>query len=667
MFFFRGFCAVQRLFLRAGAAALILLPLTGHASFFETQAAQLKIWEQEISYRPYTDNADFETVSRTSEGWIRQSDTPFATPSGPFQLWARVDLPNVEKPRRVLLDTSPWDRVEFFIVRDGKLVSREIAGTLVPPAQRTFTVTMTPLFSHSGFVPVELLLGTHNTVFARLSTSQKFRPIKWLRFYLWDAEQVLANEREDRIFQGVFFGLMLALLIYNLAVFVALREPSFIYYVLLLGGTVLIWASLYGLTSEYLWPNHPAVEFYLLWLVTGPTVFSAVYFLRHYIETRRTVPLGDVILRWIAIAALAVTPFSLLIARYDALVALEILAAPVFACFWVAVAVTLIALRRGHPAAPIFLAAIACSITGAMIQSAETAQWIPASDFTARSAQLGTIGLGIILSIGLGFRFRHMRDELAGQKVAEAERQSAHEREKRELIERQSHDLEAKVRERTAELAVAREKSEALLANILPQAIIDELQKNGTTEPRRHEEVSILFSDLCGFTEAVAAIPPKRLVQELDELFRAFDEISAEHGLEKIKTISDAYMAASGLPLPTADHAVRCVRAGLALTQFIRHRNDTSAIKWDLRVGIHSGAVVAGIVGKNKYAYDVWGDTVNLASRIESASERNCVNISAYTYDLVRDEFECEYRTKLVAKGKGEIDMYFVQRAKNGD
>jgi class 3 adenylate cyclase len=151
-------------------------------------------------------------------------------------------------------------------------------------------------------------------------------------------------------------------------------------------------------------------------------------------------------------------------------------------------------------------------------------------------------------------------------------------------------------------------------------------------------------------------------VQELNEIFRGFDDIVADHRLEKIKTIGDAYMAASGLPVSAKDHAIQCVRAGLALARFIEERNRTAAMKWGLRVGVHSGTVVAGVVGKHKYAYDVWGDTVNIASRLESAGEVNRVNISAYTFDLVQDRFECEYRGKIIAKGKGELDMYFVIR-----
>ncbi len=285
-------------------------------------------------------------------------------------------------------------------------------------------------------------------------------------------------------------------------------------------------------------------------------------------------------------------------------------------------------------------------------------QYLP----TIHASQLGSAVTGTMLSMGLGFRLRHTRKALAEKQIEEALTQSRHERERRELIEEHNRGLEAKVVERTAELVASQQQSDALLANILPKAIIAELKANGVSEPRRHEETSILFTDFSGFTQAVSTIPAKRLVQELDEIFRGFDDIVTSHGLEKIKTIGDAYMIASGLPDASADHAVRCVRAGLALTRFIEERNQTAAMKWGLRVGVHSGAVVAGIVGKNKYVYDVWGDTVNIANRMESGGEVNKVNISAYTYDLVRDHFDCEYRGKMAAKGKGEIDMYFVLR-----
>ncbi|MCX7166385.1 MAG: adenylate/guanylate cyclase domain-containing protein [Rhodocyclales bacterium] len=210
------------------------------------------------------------------------------------------------------------------------------------------------------------------------------------------------------------------------------------------------------------------------------------------------------------------------------------------------------------------------------------------------------------------------------------------------------------------DVAVEHERSERLLLNILPAELAQELSATGSARPARHESVTILFTDFSGFTQVASSMPAERMVAELNEIFAAFDDITDACGVEKIKTIGDAYMAAAGLPKPCADHAQRCVRAGLDMLAYLENRNRTAAFKWALRVGIHSGPVVAGVVGKRKYAFDIWGDTVNVASRMESSGEIGRVNVSAYTFDLIREEFDCEYRGKLDAKGKGQIDMYFV-------
>ena len=211
------------------------------------------------------------------------------------------------------------------------------------------------------------------------------------------------------------------------------------------------------------------------------------------------------------------------------------------------------------------------------------------------------------------------------------------------------------------DVAVEHEHSERLLLNILPAELAKELSATGVARPARYDSATILFTDFSGFTQVASAMPADRMVAELNEIFGAFDDICDELGVEKIKTIGDAYMAAAGLPKPCADHAQRCVRAGLRMLDFLERRNRTSAFKWSLRVGVHSGPVVTGVVGKRKYAFDVWGDTVNIASRMESAGEPGRVNVSAYAYDLIRTEFDCEYRGKVDAKGKGQIDMYFVK------
>ena len=214
--------------------------------------------------------------------------------------------------------------------------------------------------------------------------------------------------------------------------------------------------------------------------------------------------------------------------------------------------------------------------------------------------------------------------------------------------------------ERNRLLGEEKVRARELLHNILPLEIARELSESGKVRPLRNEAVSILFTDFKGFTQTSATMPPGRIVEELNDIFGAFDDICHECGIEKIKTIGDAFMAVGGLPRSCDDHAQRCVKAALRMAQFLDQRNSEAAFKWALRIGIHSGPVVSGVVGKRKYTYDVWGDTVNVAARMESAGEPGRVNISAYSYDLIRADFKCEYRGKIEAKGKGQIDMYFV-------
>ncbi len=232
--------------------------------------------------------------------------------------------------------------------------------------------------------------------------------------------------------------------------------------------------------------------------------------------------------------------------------------------------------------------------------------------------------------------------------------------EKNHLLEQQNNKLEQMVQARTEELRLEKEKTESLLHNILPLEVAKELLETGKASPARYDEVSILFSDFKNFTNIVATIPTKKLIFELNEIFSEFDDIMEAEGIEKIQTVGDAYLAASGLPKELDDHAVRCVRAAQKMIAFLEERNKSNAIKWEVRIGIHSGPISAGVVGKKKFAYDIFGDTINTASRIESAGEAGKINLSAYTYDLVKEHFSCEYRGKLSAKGKGDLDMYFV-------
>jgi class 3 adenylate cyclase len=213
-----------------------------------------------------------------------------------------------------------------------------------------------------------------------------------------------------------------------------------------------------------------------------------------------------------------------------------------------------------------------------------------------------------------------------------------------------------------------KEKSDSLLRNILPEETAEELKEKGSSKARRFEVVSVLFTDFKGFTRMAEILSPDELVAEVDHCFKAFDNIISNYNIEKIKTIGDAYMCAGGLPVANKTNPVDVVNAALDIRAFMLKLKESREKKdqpyFEIRIGVHTGPVVAGIVGIKKFQYDIWGDTVNIASRMESSGETGEVNISGNTYNLVKDKFECVHRGKIEAKNKGAVDMYFVKGKK---
>lgn len=210
-------------------------------------------------------------------------------------------------------------------------------------------------------------------------------------------------------------------------------------------------------------------------------------------------------------------------------------------------------------------------------------------------------------------------------------------------------------------IAKEKKKSEDLLLNILPQEVAQELKEKGKSDAKYYDEVSVLFTDFVNFTATSEKIGVQELLEELNICFTEFDNIMGRHGLEKIKTIGDAYLAVSGLPTESKEHAKNAIKASQDILDFIEERKKVSPHALDLRIGIHSGHVIAGIVGVKKFAYDIWGDTVNTAARMEQNGEKGKINISKNTFELVKDDFHTTHRGKISVKGKGELDMYFVE------
>ncbi len=296
-------------------------------------------------------------------------------------------------------------------------------------------------------------------------------------------------------------------------------------------------------------------------------------------------------------------------------------------------------------------------------------------------AACAILSIPFSMSVYLSWQFAAINKDLKTQ-LQQVELLSARtieqEQERKRILESQKENLEQEVASRTAEVTAQKEKiekqhddlktekkkSDDLLLNILPEEIAEELKQTGHSEARYFDEVTVLFTDFVDFTKASETMKPGELVNELNTCFKAFDEIISARGIEKIKTIGDAYLAVCGLPLPQPNHAEQVVAAAMEIIQYMEDRRSVKADSFEIRIGIHSGPVVAGIIGVKKFAYDIWGDTVNTAARIEQNSVPGKINISQSVYDLLKDKFECTFRGEIEAKNKGGLNMYFVDGRK---
>lgn len=256
--------------------------------------------------------------------------------------------------------------------------------------------------------------------------------------------------------------------------------------------------------------------------------------------------------------------------------------------------------------------------------------------------------LAVIIAVLIGILFWSKRKE---NKVLSG---------KNKEIEYQHREIEIK----NKKLAEEKGKTDSLLLNILPQETADELKSTGKALPKVYDNVSVLFTDFSGFTSLTEKMDPRLVLNNLELMFTRFDDIASENDMERIKTIGDGYMCAGGLPLENKTHPIDAVRTGLkyltALEEFNVDQKELGKPEWKLRVGINSGKVVAGVIGKRKFAYDIWGDTVNLASRAESHGILNKVNITENTYLEIKDVFDCEYRGEVDVKNIGKVKMYIV-------
>ncbi|GAA4466622.1 hypothetical protein GCM10023093_20990 [Nemorincola caseinilytica] len=445
-----------------------------------------------------------------------------------------------------------------------------------------------------------------------------------------------------------FIGFALLLALYHLFLFFSIRNLPYLYYTGYVVSYGLFMAHLNGSAFLYLWPSHPEWNHYDI-IFSAAIGFFSTLFTISFLDLRKHAPQYCTVAWVMAWLYVVVAIATLLGFSFAAFIFIQCIIP--FGLVYTIVA-SLATLRKGYKPARFFLTAWSVIGLGVVIFILNNLNVIEYNFFTEHSMQIAALIECLVLSFALADRFNNYKKE------------------KEVLMRTQNEMLEQKVAERTDELRKQQHETEQLLLNILPEEVAAELKQKGAARSRNYGSVTVLFTDFKDFTRIVESISPEQLISDLNYCFSAFDKIIEKYGIEKIKTIGDSYMCAGGFGTAVPASALNVVRAGIEIRDFMEQRNREEKARggnvFEVRIGIHTGPVIAGIIGIKKFAYDIWGDTVNIASRMESAGETGKVNISGITYEMVKDDFRCTYRGKMPAKNKGEIDMYFAER-KNGE
>lgn len=465
------------------------------------------------------------------------------------------------------------------------------------------------------------------------------------------------------LFWGIYMGVMFFAFIYNFFIYLSVRERSYLYYLLYILFSVTFYLGLKGFGFQFLWPRSPGIN-PMIPIFVSLTNCAIILFTLRFLGINKNQK-NLFYTAWTFFIIFSLLAFLNLAGKFVlALVLSQIFS--LLICIYFIVA-GIISLKRGIPNAKYFLIAWSAFLVLVVLFILALNNVVPSNFFNTHGIFMGHIAEVVLLSFALADRINVLKKENEKkQKEIIVQLEENH-----QLQTKVNRELEQKVTERTLEVVAEKKevekqkkRSDDLLLNILPEEVAEELKAKGSAEAQLIGEVTVLFTDFKGFTQLSEKLTPKELVSELNECFSAFDHIMQKYGIEKIKTIGDSYMAAGGLPTMNTTHAIDVVSAALEIQKFmLQHKVKREAegrLFLDIRIGVHSGPVVAGIVGVKKFAYDIWGDTVNIASRMESSGEPGKVNISGTTFGLVKDKFKCVYRGKIEAKGKGDIDMYFV-------
>ncbi len=581
-----------------------------------------------------------------------------------------------------LSNTSIWQQLVLFNNRDQEALlyfslpacdTVMTYQTLGPLEERTEVSgnrfpNRGPIFSGTHSILIRIPAGASDTIFIRTAVGPRgYYPY----FGLHGALSVTGRMAQANYWQGLFAGLVLLLIVYNLVLYFTMRDLSYLAFIVFLLGLLIYYGVVRDVVGVVLFQGNTFSINLLISLGVLLMVWGSFGLMRYYITPQRHFPRLYRLLLAFALACsvlqVATATLPSILYRPLNMVTDSVIMAYILLSAFLQVRIA----ARGSIQARLFLLSTLPYLIAVLYQTYVLLLARPRSSDSEYNVTQSAMAFQVILfSVAVGYRIRTIRRDKELAQAAALQASMENER----IITEHNRTLEEKVSQRTIELShrnadldLARQRSDELLLNILPQEVMLELKERGFAEAKQHDNVTILFTDFKGFTEASEKLSPHALVEELNICFKAFDDIITKYGIEKIKTIGDAYMCAGGLPEPKVSSPIDVVHAALEMQAFIserehlRHGQGLQAFA--MRLGIHTGPVVAGIVGVKKFQYDIWGDTVNTASRMESSGMEGRVNISESTYGLVKDETGLSFtsRGKVVVKGKGELEMYFVR------
>lgn len=625
------------------------LPLTAQTPVQVGEGDRLFVGKNLEYFRDTTGSLGIEDV-------LNQSFTPNETDAlnlgfTDHTVWMRFSVVSDSGGELFMEINSPMlSHLEVYNLTSGSPQLLFSGGASVPYEQR-------PVKTENWLLEVNLERGIPSTYYVK---GRSYYPFQ-VPIVVSTKNKFVERNMRHNLFWGIYIGVMLFAFIYNLFVYTAVRERYYLYYLAYVLITSGFYLGLEGFGFQFVWPGIPEFNPLIPVLVSITNVLIVLFTL-DFLQIKR----DQKVLYWWGWATIGLNALAGVIdlaGMYTVALPLSQLVSMLASIYFIVAGV--VSLRRGIKTAKYFLMAWSAFLVMVIIFILQMNNVVPSNFFTSNGIYLGHMTEVVLLSFALADRINLLKLENENKQKEII----THLRENQQLQTKVNRELEQKVQERTAEVVAQKERSEELLLNILPVAVADELKANGKAEAKQINQVTVLFTDFKEFTALAEQLSATELVEELNYCFSEFDKIMQKYGIEKIKTIGDAYMAAGGLPVPNQTHATDVVNASLEIQQFMQEYRKSRAAAgqpyFETRIGVHTGSVVAGIVGLKKFAYDIWGDTVNIASRMESSGKTGKINISQTTYELVKDTFQCEPRGKITAKGKGELDMYFVESRLN--